>query len=819
MFKDKDEFKKLYSEKYAEIEGRQLREGTAWERYYSLVQLIKERVSAAWIDEMEAPGKQVYYFSMEFLIGRLLPVYLDNLGVTDMVKEGLLELGISLEDLIRQESDAGLGNGGLGRLAACFLDSMASLGVPGHGNGIRYRYGLFEQKIMDGKQAEVADDWLKNGYPWETRKPGKAVLVKFKGHVRTESIEGKMVFFHDDYESIRAIPYDIPVVGYDSLPGKNILRLWSAEPVAHELDLVSFNAGDFAKAVSYKSEVEAISYILYPEDSNRAGRELRLKQQYFFVAAGLASIIRHYKERYREPLKNLPKHVAIHINDTHPVLCIPELMRILVDEENLMWEEAWKITVNTISFTNHTILPEALERWPVDIFKYLLPRVYMIVEEIDRRFCEEMAMKFPMDWDLLNQIGIIKDHSVCMVDLAIIGSHSVNGVAELHSQILRERVLNCYYRLFPYKFNNKTNGVTHRRFMAGANPRLAALIDEAVGPAWRGNTSALRDLLAFRNDEGFLEKLHQVKRGNKQRLARFIKDKQGVVVDPDSVFDIQVKRIHAYKRQLLNVLRIMDLYNRLSDDPDLDVPPQTFIFGGKAAPGYNYAKEVIMLINAVAELINSDALVRDRLKVVFLENFNVSLAELIYPAADVSVQISTASKEASGTGNMKFMMNGAITFGTLDGATVEISNAVGDDHIIIFGLKAEEVMEYYTHQGYLAWDEYEQHPRLRKVVDQVGSGLSDLKNNFQGIYNSLLRDNDEFFVLKDFMSCVEATSRLHAFYTDQKRWRQSSLINIASSGFFSSDRTIRDYSSGIWRIPYREIKVAPSQREVSHTID
>jgi starch phosphorylase len=553
--------------------------------------------------------------------------------------------------------------------------------------------------------------------------------------------------------------------------------------------------------------VEAISYILYPEDSNRAGRELRLKQQYFFVAAGLASIIRHYKERYREPLKNLPKRVAIHINDTHPVLCIPELMRILMDEEGLRWEEAWKITVNTISFTNHTIMPEALERWPVDIFKYLLPRIYMIVEEIDRRFCEEVALKFPMEWDLLHQVGILKEHMVRMVDLAIVGSHSINGVAQLHSRILREKVLGGYYRLFPYKFNNKTNGVTHRRFMAGANPRLGELIDEAIGPQWRGCTTELRQLLAFREDEGFLENLYEVKQANKRRLARFIRDRQGIVLDPESVFDIQVKRIHAYKRQLLNVFRILDLYNRLLENPVLDIAPQTFIFGGKAAPGYNFAKDIIELINAVAQHINGDPAIRDRIKVVFLENYNVSMAEMVYPAADVSVQISTASKEASGTGNMKFMMNGAITFGTLDGATVEIRNEVGEEHIVIFGLTAEEVMEYYACQGYSAWEEYEQHPRLGRVVDQVENGLSLHMRTFQGITNTLLRGNDEFFVLKDFMPCVEATGLLHEWYADQRRWRQSSLVNIACSGNFSSDRTIRDYCSGIWRVPYREIEV------------
>ncbi|MCL2808114.1 MAG: glycogen/starch/alpha-glucan phosphorylase [Coriobacteriia bacterium] len=807
MFKDKDEFIQLYQKKYAETEGKPLDEGSASDHYNSLVQLIKERIALKRSHKKTEPERQVYYFSMEFLIGKLLPVYLNNLGISELVESGLDELGIPLQELAQQEKDAGLGNGGLGRLAACFLDSMASLGVAGHGNCIRYRYGIFEQRIIDGKQAELTDNWLEDGYPWESHKPGKAVVVKLKGYIRTEMIEGKLAFYHEGYEVIRAIPYDVPVIGYQSPAQVNNLRLWSAEPLTEELDQISLHADDFTEAVKYKSEVEAISDILYPDDSSLEGKELRLKQQYFFVAAGLASIVRHFKEKHQEPLSNLPKRVAVHVNDTHPVLCIPELMRILIDEEGISWDEAWEITRNTISYTNHTILPEALETWPIDIFKHLLPRIYMIIEEIDRRFCEEVLMKFPMDWALHDAVGIIKHQVVRMADLALIGSYSVNGVSELHSKILKDHILHYYYRLYPYKFNNKTNGVSHRRFLMEANPVLTEVITEVIGPHWKVKTAELLKLLAYQNDSSLLERLHLVKAQNKQRLAQLIFEQQGIAVDPESVFDIQVKRFHAYKRQLLNILRIMDLYQRLLEEPDCAIPAQTFIFGGKAAPGYNYAKDIIELIIAVAQIINNDARINNRLKVVFWENFNVSAAEFIYPAADVSVQISTAGKEASGTGNMKFMMNGALTFGTMDGANVEIHREVGDENSIIFGLRANEVMEYYRNNSYNGWDEYEKHPRLRKVMDQLVDGVffPESTGRFQGIFDSLLTYNDEFFVLRDFLACVDASARMNALYLDQQQWHRAALVNIANSGIFSSDRTIRDYCSGIWKVPCKDI--------------
>lgn len=804
MFADKESFKQAYLEKFAEVEGKTFDEGTPWDYYRALVLLLKDKISLHWAETNNSYSrerkKQVYYFSMEFLIGKLLSYYLGNLGIKEIVQEGLADLGIDFDDLAAQESDAGLGNGGLGRLAACFLDSMAFLGVPGHGNGIRYQYGLFQQKIVNGFQAEVPDNWLKNGYLWEIRKPDKSVVVKFKGNVRVECIDGKLTFFHENYEPVLAVPHDIPIVSYNNTKNINNLRLWSAEPVVEEFDIASFNRGEFSKAVSYKSEVEAISYILYPEDSSQAGRELRLKQEYFFVAAGLAAIVRRYKKKHGS-LKDFSSRVSIHINDTHPALCIPELMRILMDEEGMGWDEAWNITVNTISYTNHTIMPEALEKWPVDLFKYLLPRIYMIVEEIDRRFREEMNSKYPGSWEMIDSTAVIRGGYVWMANLAVIGSHSVNGVAKLHTEILKDHVLKDFYTIFPYKFNNKTNGVSHRRFLLEANPALSGLITGAIGSEWIENPEKLEKLLAYREDTNFLEELARVKYGNKCRLAEYIREKQGISVDPSSIFDIQVKRIHAYKRQLLNVFKIMDLYNRLKENPNLPVLPHTYIFGGKAAPGYHYAKTVIKLINTLAQKINKDKDVNDKIKVVFLENFNVSLAEMIYPAADVSEQISTASREASGTGNMKFMMNGAITLGTLDGANVEIRDAVGDENIVIFGLTADKVMEYHKHGGYKSWDEYHTYPRLKKVVDQLINGFfSEAGGEFRILYDSLLKYNDEFFVLKDFCSYTDACSRINMLYLHRDRWYKMSLTNIARSGIFSSDRTVREYARDIWRV-------------------
>ncbi len=790
-------------EKFEEVEAKTIDEGTPWERYNSLVMLIKDKISGHWAKTnssySEDGVKQVYYFSMEFLIGKLLSYYLLNLGIKDIVREGLEELGMDIEELIAQESDAGLGNGGLGRLAACFLDSMSFLGVPGHGNGIRYKYGLFQQKIVNGFQVEVPDNWLKNGYPWEIRKPDKAVVVRFKGNVRPKMIEDRLTFIHEDYEPVLAVPYDIPVVSYNNTKNINNLRLWSAEPVVEGFDLASFNRGDYSKAVSYRSEVEAISYILYPEDSSHAGRELRLKQEYFFTAAGLAAIVRRYRKK-NGSLNGFSRKIAIHINDTHPALCIPELMRIFMDDEGMTWEQAWNITVNTISYTNHTILPEALEKWPIDLIKYLLPRIYMIIEEIDSRYKKEINQRYPNNNELINNTSIIRNGQVRMANLAIIGSHSVNGVAYLHTQILKNFVLKDSYMIYPYKFNNKTNGVSHRRFLLEANPNLAKFINESIGETWIEKADDLQNLMEHAGDQTLLGELDKIKRQNKVYLADLVLEKQGIKLDPDSIFHVQVKRIHAYKRQLLNIFKIMDLYNRMKDNPNLIANDHTFIFAGKAAPGYHYAKTIIKLINTLAEKINNDKDIQGKIKVVFLENFNVTLAEKIYPAADVSEQISTASREASGTGNMKFMMNGAITLGTLDGANVEIRDAVGDENVVIFGLTAEKVMEYYRNGGYKAWDEYHDHPRLKKVVDQLINGFfSEAGGEFRIIYDSLIRDNDEYFILKDFSSYMDAFNKINELYTNKEKWYRTSLINIAQSGVFSSDRTIRQYAKDIWR--------------------
>ena len=809
MFTSIESFKEAYLMKLIEGEGITLDEATHWDQFVALVILLKEKMSyyRAINQNSMSQGKQVYYFSMEFLIGRLLLNYLVNFKIEDLVREGLAELDINLDDLLEQEADPGLGNGGLGRLAACFLDSMAFLGIEGHGNGIRYKYGLFEQKIIAGNQVEVADNWLKNGYPWEIRKPNRAIIVKFKGNVRTELNKERVTFYHENYEPVLAVPYDVPIMSYDNPLYVNNLRLWSAEAISGELDLSCFNRGEFKQATSYKSEVEAISYILYPDDSSRAGRELRLKQEYFFVAAGLGSIVRTYKKKNRlSTLQDFSRRVAVHINDTHPVLCIPELMRILIDEEGMGWDEAWNITVNTMSFTNHTIMPEAMEKWPIDMFKDLLPRIYLIIEEIDRRFKEDLKRKFLDNEEVIRNTQILKDGYVWMVNLAIVGSSSVNGVARLHTEILKKEVFKEYYQIFGYKFNNKTNGVNHRRFLLAANPKLSHLITEAIGPKWKEEAGELQKLHVFKDDNSFLEQLANVKYENKCRLAEKVKAKQGIILDPRSIFDVQVKRIHAYKRQLLNVLKIMHLYNKAINDPESLTASHTFIFGGKAAPGYHYAKIVIKLINALSQKIARDPKASQKLKVVFSENFNVTQGELIYPAADISEQISTASKEASGTGNMKFMMNGAITLGTLDGANVEINQAVGEDNIFIFGLTAEQVLNYTRYGGYRSWDEYHANSDISTCVDQLSSGFFDnMGEEFKVLYDSLMIYNDEYFVLKDFQSYIEMHEKLQTLHLSQKDWNRTSLVNIAESGIFSSDRTIREYADKIWKIRYRTI--------------
>ncbi len=806
LFKSKREFIAAFKEKYEELEGRAFPEkADVTISYVTLLKLLREKINISWIDTGKKYAKynerQIYYFSMEFLIGRLLKYYLVNLDIQEIVETGLEEMGINYDELLEQEADPGTGNGGLGRLAACMLDSMAHMGMAGHGNGMRYRFGLFTQKIVNGYQMELPDNWLKNGYPWERCKRDKAVIVKFNGDVVYSEENGVRKFTLENYQPVLAVPYDIPMIGIKDTLNINNLRLWSAEPIEEEMDMTSFNTGNFGKAMQYQSEVEAISYILYPDDRHPSGRELRLKQEYLIVSAGIQSIIK-YQQKNGMRIQNLSRKVGLHINDTHPALCVPELMRILLDEENLSWDQAWVITKNTISYTNHTILPEALEKWPVGLVKSLLPRVYQIIEEIDRRYGEEIYANFDgQAKELLHKTAIIRDGYVHMANLAIIGSYSVNGVAKLHSKILKENIFPEFYLIYPQKFNNKTNGVSHRRFLFSANPTLSKLITNKIGEEWREKAAELSKLKEFDKDETFLKQINQTKLENKKVLAKYIEKHNGVIVDPDSIFDVQVKRIHAYKRQLLSALKIMDLYNRIKENPNLDIPACTFIFAGKSAPGYFYAKATIKLINMLAEKINNDQKINNKIKVVFLENFNVTLGEIIYPAADISEQISTASQEASGTGNMKFMFNGAVTLGTLDGANVEILEAAGPKNIRIFGITAEEVIEMQKSRDYLSRDEFETNPRLKKVLEQLidGSYGTDTGET-KMIYDSLVNNNDTFFVLNDFQSYMDAFDELCQVYKDRLRWAEMGLNNIASAGYFTSDRTVRDYANDIWMV-------------------
>lgn len=798
---DKEKFKSDYKRKLLNTFAEEIDDASKLHKYFALGGLVRDYVTENWVNTnnyyKESGEKQVYYFSMEFLIGRLLGSNLLNLGIRDVCKEGLKELDINLEALEEVENDAGLGNGGLGRLAACFLDSMASIKIAGHGCGIRYKYGLFEQKIVNGYQVEIPDNWLRDGNVWEIRKENKAVEVKFGGNIRTTYENGRLTFIHENYEPVKAIPYDTPIVGYDNNI-VNTLRLWSAEPVEEGFDFSTFSRGDYVKAESYRASVESISQVLYPDDSNKEGRLLRLKQQYFFVSAGLQGIIRTYKKS-NLPINEFHKHVAVHINDTHPSMAVAELMRILVDEELLSWDEAWQITVNTMAYTNHTILAEALEKWPVDMFKSLLPRIYMIIEEINRRFCEELSLKYPNQWGKINSMSIIQDGLVKMAYLAIVGSHSVNGVAKLHTEILKHQELSNFYDFYPDKFNNKTNGITHRRWLLKANPRLSSLISDAIGDSWIKSPNDLAKLEAFKYDPAFHEKTAAIKRENKIDFANIIKNKHGIIIDPNSIFDVQVKRLHAYKRQILNVLHIMYLYNKLKENPNLDIIPRTFFFGAKASPSYHLAKQTIKLINSVANKVNNDPSVNSKIKVLFLENYSVSLAEKIIPCADISEQISTATKEASGTGNMKFMMNGAITVATLDGANVEIKDAVGEDNIIIFGLKANEVLSYNKYGGYSSYDVYNNDMRVNKILNQLVDGsLGTSASEFKNIHESLLMFNDEYFVLKDFDAYVKAQEKADALYRNTSKWQEMSIMNIAHSGIFSSDNTIREYSKDIW---------------------
>ncbi|MBN8436412.1 glycogen/starch/alpha-glucan phosphorylase [Priestia flexa] len=794
MFSNKESFQKVFLKKLEMTYGKSFKESTVQDQYHTLGNMVREYISSDWIATNEAQrsnhSKQVYYLSIEFLLGRLLGQNLLNLGIKEVVEEGLKDLNISLEEIEEIEADAGLGNGGLGRLAACFLDSLASLNLPGHGCGIRYKHGLFDQKIVDGFQVELPEQWLRHGNSWEVRKVDQSIEVNFWGDVEYYSDNGKLAFRHINGESILAVPYDIPVVGYDTTT-VNTLRLWNAEPASFPVH---------KDVMQYKRETEAVSEFLYPDDTHEDGKILRLKQQYFLVSASLQSIVRSHRIVYGT-LANLHEKVAIHINDTHPVLAIPELMRILLDEEKLSWDDAWHITTQTISYTNHTTLSEALEKWPIHLFKPLLPRIYMIVEEINQRFCEELWKRYPYQWKRIEDMAIIAHDMVKMAHLAIVGSHKVNGVAKIHTDILKKREMKNFFDFYPQKFINKTNGITHRRWLLKANPELSILLNETIGDEWVKNPYALKQLEPYAQDKNFKDQLKKVKQQRKDILSEVIKKQTGIEINPQSIFDVQVKRLHAYKRQLLNVLHIMYLYNRLKEDSNFKIVPRTFIFGAKASPGYYYAKKVIKLINSVADVVNSDPVTSPFLKVVFLENYRVSLAEDVFTAADVSEQISTASKEASGTGNMKFMMNGALTVGTMDGANVEIAEVVGENNMFIFGLSSEEVLHYQQNGGYRSFDYYHHDQRIKKVLEQLINGF--FKNTydlFEPIYDSLLMQNDEYYVLRDFASYVQAQEKVNQAYGDKDKWFEMSALNIAQSGYFSSDRTISEYAKEIWEI-------------------
>ena len=807
MFLNKEIFKNDFKRKLITMYSEDAEEASLLHKYEAFSGLIKDYLSE---NQMETNKrykdkvKQEYYFSMEFLIGRLLESNLINMGIRDIAKEGLKELGIDFHEVIEMEVDAGLGNGGLGRLAACFLDSMASLSLPGHGNGIRYKYGLFEQKIINKSQVEVPDSWLKNQYPWETRKVDKAQIVKFGGDVHLVQDNGKIKVIHENYEPILAVPYDIAITGFNNKTVNN-LRVWNAETVDNDFDFSYFSNGDYLKAVEYKYSVEAISQVLYPDDSNEKGKNLRLKQEYFLVSAGIQSILRRYLKN-GFPLKELDKYVGIHINDTHPSMAVAELMRILVDEHGMEWDEAWEITTKVCAYTNHTIMAEALEKWSVDEFRKLLPRVYMIIEEINRRFSIEVLDKYKGQLDRVSKLAIIQDGEVKMANLAIVGSHSVNGVAKLHTEILKKKELSDFYEMYPEKFNNKTNGINHRRWLMLANSRLNDLICETIGEKWIYDPIKLKELENYAKDSSAQEKFYKVKKENKIKFSNYAKQKYNIDVDPNSIYDIQAKRLHEYKRQLLNLFNIIDLYNRLLENPNLDIVPRTFIFSAKASPGYYMAKSIIKLINSVAYKINNDAKIKGKIKILFIENYSVSLAEKLIPCADISEQISTASKEASGTGNMKFMMNGAITVATLDGANVEIKEAVGDDNIVIFGLNSEEVLNFYKNGGYNSRKIFDNDRRLNRILNSmIDCTFTSEKSEFYNIYEQLLEKNDPYFVLKDFDSYVKAQNKIDILYKNRKKWQEMSIINIANSGRFSSDNTIKEYAKDIWNIKKTEI--------------
>ena len=769
---------------------------------------VKDIIIDNWIKTHKAyeekDVKVLYYMSMEFLMGRALGNNLINLGELKEVKEALDEMGFDLNAIEDEEPDPALGNGGLGRLAACFLESLSSLNYPVYGCGIRYRYGMFKQKIEDGYQVEVPDEWLKHSYPFELKRPEYACEVKFGGYVKVENVDGKDKFVQTDYNSVRAIPYDMPIVGYGN-GIVNTLRIWDAEAIVN-FSLSDFDKGEYQKAVEQENLARTICEVLYPNDNHYAGKELRLKQQYFFVSASVQRAVARFKEHHSD-IRELPKKVVFQMNDTHPTVAVPELMRILLDEEGLNWDEAWDICSKTCAYTNHTIMAEALEKWPIDLFKRLLPRIYQIVEEIDRRFIEKVKKFYNNDETKVANMAILYDNQVRMAYMAIAGSFSVNGVARLHTEILKSRELKDFYEMESYKFNNKTNGVTQRRFLLKANPLLADWVTKRIGKDWITDLSQMRKLTPYADDELSVAEFMEIKQQNKIRLAEYIKKHNGIEVDVNSIFDVQVKRLHEFKRQLLNILHVMYLYNKLKTDPSFDMYPTTFIFGAKAAAGYRRAKLTIKLINSVADVINNDESINGKIKVVFIEDYKVSTAEIIFAAANVSEQISAASKEASGTSNMKFMMNGAITVGTLDGATVEIVEEVGRENAYIFGLSAEEVIAYEKNGNYDPKEIFNNNEEIRTVLMQLINGYyaPDDSERFREIYDSLLEDQgydkaDTYFILKDFMSYVNIQNEVNKAYQDRKTWGRKAVLQTAACGKFSSDRTVEDYVRDVWHL-------------------
>ncbi len=807
---NKEDFKQDIIDHVRNFSRKELKNASPQELYQAVAFSVRDLITENWIATHNAYDTQnpkiVYYLSMEFLTGRALGNNILNLNLTHQVEKALEELDIDMDlSLIEaQEADAGLGNGGLGRLAACFMDSLATMEYPAYGCGIRYHFGIFKQKIENGRQVELPDDWLKHGHPWEVKRADYSEEIKFGGNVRACTDEhGRQHFVHENYQSVLAIPYDMPIVGYNNCT-VNTLRLWDAE-APEEFILQFFDEGEYTKAVEKQNLAKTLTHVLYPNDNHHKGKELRLKQQYFFVSATLQRALRRLRLKGTS-IYLLAEKIVFQMNDTHPSLVVPELMRLLLDEEGLSWDDAWDIVINSCAYTNHTIMQEALEKWPVELFRRLLPRIYQIVEEINRRFCDELRYELMLHEDLIRNVSIIQDGQIRMAHLAIVGSFSVNGVAALHSQILKEKVLKDFADIMPHKFNNKTNGITPRRWLAHSNPELSQLITETIGDEWITNLSHLENLKPYSSDQEFQKKFMDIKFHNKIRLTEYIKKRQGLQINPHSIFDIQIKRLHEYKRQLMNILHVMMLYNDIKENPDLDMTPRTFIFGAKAAPGYRRAKLIIKLINSVGDLINNDSDVNSKLCVVFIENYNVSSAEILIPAADISEQISTASKEASGTGNMKFMLNGALTIGTLDGANVEIAEEVGQEHMFIFGLTSSEVIELTENKSYNPWDIYNSNPKINRVLNQLidGSIAPEEPGIFRELYESLLNraggQMDEYFILKDMASYHEAHKKADALYKNPEKWAESAILNTASSGKFSSDRTIQNYIDDIWKI-------------------